>query len=585
MATSDIRESHGSDQQFGDDIPAAPSEQRSQSSNPQTSKKPSMPVRIWKRSGLDVNMLLMMVKGALPPTIAIALYQSTTFADTYLTLGYLVAIMSILSFAIMPRAKFIQTMCFNILGICIGFCIALLSIYCSVQARAHTTPHLPPGPASSSGGPSPGASVSPYSSSASAVCAIWLFFNIYVSNMLRASRPQLQFPVIMYSIFASVSSTYAPQFATMAQGIAFARRLLEAFLAGFAIACGVSLFIFPLTSRKTVFRTSSALIGALRGALRAQNSYLESLGDKDRLRGQPKASTQSKSIDNHEHASPQAQTSLSQFSPEARDLNAAIASLGELHGKLNVDLTFAKREIACGKLDASELSELVKLMRQVMLPVIGMSSVADIFDRIAERRGWKTVAENHFDQPDRSEVVKDNERAQWSEIMQNLHQPFDTLTKAMDMGLQHVLLTLELEKRSKKQRYERASQQTGRNPYDLEAKGDAIEPGESGFAQYLSLKVDEFHEQRKLALEVWCRQKGTELEVVYSFQNQIQGPQYLHSDAPEDHQREQRQLYLILYVSLSFPLFVASFERIFLSTVIEGPFFPGRMLHDVCPSS
>ncbi len=170
-------------------------------------KKPLFTKRIWEKFGLNVGVLSMMFKGALPPTIAIGLYQWTGFAETYSTLGYLAAVMSILSFAIMPRAKFIQTMLFNIIGICIGACITLLTIYCSVQARAHTTAHQADESQSASGGPSPGAAVAPYNSSASAVCAIWLFFNIYVSNTLRALRPQLQFPVIMYSIFANVAST------------------------------------------------------------------------------------------------------------------------------------------------------------------------------------------------------------------------------------------------------------------------------------------------------------------------------------------------------------------------------------------
>ncbi|KAL8878007.1 MAG: hypothetical protein Q9198_004095 [Flavoplaca austrocitrina] len=149
-----------------------------------TRKAPWM-IRLWHKSGLNPGMLAMMLKGALAPTIAIALYQSTSFADHYSTLGYLVAVMSILSFVIMPRAKFFQTMLFNIIGICIDFCITLLSIYCSVQARAHTTTSTSNCPQSSSGGPSPDAAVAPYKSSASAVCAIWLFFSIYVSNALK----------------------------------------------------------------------------------------------------------------------------------------------------------------------------------------------------------------------------------------------------------------------------------------------------------------------------------------------------------------------------------------------------------------
>ena len=128
-------------------------------------------------------------------------YQYDAFALNFPTLGYLVAIMSVLSICILPRAKFFQTMAFNILGVCIGSCIALLTCYCSVQARMHTSQPI----SSTSTGASGSTQAVEYNSSASAVCGIWLFFNIMFANALRFSRPQLQTPVIMYSIFANVS--------------------------------------------------------------------------------------------------------------------------------------------------------------------------------------------------------------------------------------------------------------------------------------------------------------------------------------------------------------------------------------------
>ncbi len=135
-------------------------------------------------------------------------------ARTFSTLGYLVSIISVLSLCIMPRAKFIQTIFLNIVGICIGAAVASLAIFCAVKAREHTTHR---GQATANG-PSPGTMVSEYNSSASAVCGVWLFFNIYFSNALRAKRPQLQFPVIQYSIFANVAMTYCLQFSIVSQG-------------------------------------------------------------------------------------------------------------------------------------------------------------------------------------------------------------------------------------------------------------------------------------------------------------------------------------------------------------------------------
>ena len=515
-----------------------------------TQSNTPLPKRVWEKSGLNVGMLVMMFKGALPPTIAIALYQSAGFAETYSTLGYLVAIMSILSFAIMPRAKFFQTMSFNIISICIGSCVALLTIYCSVQARAHTTPPIPSGPKSSSGGPSPGASVAPYNSSASAVCAIWLFFNIYVSNTLRASRPQLQFPVIMYSIFANVASTYAPQFATMVQGIAFTKRLLEAFLTGFGIASAVSLLIFPFTSRTVVFNMAAGYIGALRAVLRAQSRYLESLESKDVFKERAKNEGNTPEKDHEHHHFHHRKRVASKLSAEAQALKAAVATVAELHGKINADAPFAKRELAYGKLDASDISELIKLMQQILLPVIGMSSVADIFNRLAESRGWSNSSTDDSDKPRRSHEVEDKEISQWNDIMRTLHHPFKILTEAMDQGLEHVLLTLELAERPRTKRGHEPRAGSNRALQDVEANGEAIQPGDRGFADAFSAKIDRFYEQRSSTLNTWCTQHGIELE-----REQYKGKP---PSSPvvgvvySDHERQQRRLYLILYVSREF---------------------------------
>ena len=77
-------------------------------------KKPSLPRRVWAALALDPPTIITMAKGALPPIISLAALRSFAFAHKYTTLGYLVAIMSLLGFAIMPRAKFVQNMVLNI---------------------------------------------------------------------------------------------------------------------------------------------------------------------------------------------------------------------------------------------------------------------------------------------------------------------------------------------------------------------------------------------------------------------------------------------------------------------------------------
>lgn len=506
-----------------------------------STKKASLVKRWWDGSGLNPGMLMMMIKGALPPTISLAIYQSTSVADIFSTLGYLVAIMSVLSFAILPRSKYIQTMLFNIIGVCIGAAVALLEIYCSVQARAHTSPSVK----ATGSGPSPGAAVATYNSSASAVSAIWLFFNIYFVNTLRASRPQLQFPVIIYSIFANVASVYAPNFPTMAAGISFAKRLMEAFFTGFAIATGVSLFIFPVSVRMTLFKQSAGFIAAVQGTLKCQIAYLQTLEKKDMFRTPPESDVDEKDKKSNKHKNVNA--AKSNGSAEAQRLKAAIGALGELFGKMHADVTFAKREMAWGKLDASDIDELLKLFQGIILPMSGMSSAADIFQRIAETRGW-TQRETASSPED------EKARSQWNEIMRTLHDPFQTITETMHEGLQHALYTLELAKVPKREKASKKSSSDDAASKDVEADAGVMKPGDPKYAAYLTQKTDAFYEQRKTTFAVWCQQRGIQMDT-NPFENASQTALNIsienknRTQDPEEHATNQRQLYLVLYVS------------------------------------
>lgn len=65
-------------------------------------RKPSKLKQIWEKAGLDPLTLMLMFKGSLPPTIAIAMYQSNAVSSKFGTIGYLVAIRSVLFAAIPP---------------------------------------------------------------------------------------------------------------------------------------------------------------------------------------------------------------------------------------------------------------------------------------------------------------------------------------------------------------------------------------------------------------------------------------------------------------------------------------------------
>lgn len=89
-------------------------------------------------------------------------YQSTAISRTTTTIGYLSALISILSQGLMPRAKFMKIMFYDLLSTCVSASLCCLAVFCAVKARENNTP-------TSDG----------FSSDACAVAAIWLIFMIW----------------------------------------------------------------------------------------------------------------------------------------------------------------------------------------------------------------------------------------------------------------------------------------------------------------------------------------------------------------------------------------------------------------------
>ena len=75
-------------------------------------------------------------------------------------------------------------------------------------------------------------------------------------------------------------------------------------------------------------------------------------------------------------------------------------------------------------------------------------------------------------------------------------------------------------------------------------------PGGTGFATSLAERVDGFYKQRKLTLANWCKEKDIKLNE--SLSNGSPSTMSQLDVGNEDillHKRNQRQLYLVLYVS------------------------------------
>ena len=106
-------------------------------------------------------------------SVFLAMFQATPVAREFGAQTYVIAIVASLCFPMNTRAKFIQTMVSNTLFSGLAACISLLGLWCAREAKIHTQ--------------SPGES-DRYNSSAAAVSAVFLFFNLFSVNAFRAVR-------------------------------------------------------------------------------------------------------------------------------------------------------------------------------------------------------------------------------------------------------------------------------------------------------------------------------------------------------------------------------------------------------------
>jgi len=423
----------------------------------------------------------------------------------------------------------------NVLATCLAAAFAMLMTWCGVQARINTSPT--------------GTPAEPYNPSQSAVLGVWLFFQIYMVSTFRAKFPQFVFPTLIYAILINVAATFGTVFTTTPQAQAFVGRLLEAFLTGFAVAFIVSLFVIPVTSRKIVYKGTAAYIGTLRKYLKAHKSYLHSLEEIDMF---------SASLDVKEEGDAQSTPSH----PDVAALKDLTAAVNELHAKLRGDVPLAKREIAYGNLSADDLGEIAKLLRGIMVPLVGLSALVDLFGRFAEINRWDAEKINDPEYESlRNQLITD-----WNVISQLVHEPFAAIFQAMDQGLEHTLLKLRLQKPPKNKN----ATMTG----DIEAKGADVLPGDSTFSDYLSDQIDVFYQGKKVTLQEWCSHKG--IKVSEDFfgepENAEQNGFGLKRRPTIERRRTHRQLNVLLYVSLRLLLLYYTSLSIVLTMIIDFQF-------------
>ncbi|KIW86343.1 hypothetical protein Z517_01739 [Fonsecaea pedrosoi CBS 271.37] len=491
--------------------------------------KPSMLKKIWAKLGLDIPTVLLMLKGGLPPAIALAAYQSDEWAKQYSTLGYLIAITSFLSLPILPRAKFVQSMAISIITVCFAAAVSLLSIQCAVAARQQGVQP----PSSTTTGSSGSKQSLQYSSAANVTACVWLFFWLWFANTLRAARPQLFIVSIQFTIFVVVASTYTPTFPNMAAGMSFVDRLLKVFLTGYALATAVSLFVIPFSSRLIAKKQIAGVLGLMKASLSIHTAYLHGITTSQT--GSPGL------LDENGnplplHANPEARVSMKSAEEAAQKLKATIQKASQLFGQLKLEIGFAKKEIGWGKLKPEDFGQIWERLQHILLPVAGLSTFVDILQSVKRH---KAEGENLISDLDAIEAIRRLEAEEWHEVVVMSRVPFWKMKTTLIDGLTHVAYVLELTPRPK---IPKKDVETSAGTYPA--------PGDPAFCEYLKEQMAIFQAHRQETMQKWCEKKG--IEVPARFWEDASS-QYNFTDASSVHEtvrqkQNHQQLYLILYL-------------------------------------
>lgn len=451
------------------------------------------------------------------------------------TLGYLVGVITVLALAVLPRGKFIQNMILNCLATAVGCAMAMLINYTGVRARLNTSDLREMAAFIQANG------YAPYNSSQSAVCGVWLFFQIWLSNCIRAKYPAFNIPVIIYSIVVNISCTFGPEFPTLAVAEAFIQRLLTAIFMGLAIATAVSLVVFPISSRQVVVKQMAGVLGLFKKSIVLEKQYLQGLEKEDMFALEITETSAGRSEPERKGGKKDKGPTLTKEQKNALALRGTIGAIRELMGKIYGDMKFAKRDIAWGHLSAKDFGEMFNLIRMCVIPMTGIGTIMDIFQRVGRERGWDGEGPGDGGFFQRFQPIgKEESQRIWNDIMKQLHEPFEILSEAITQGIDHAGVLLKLFPQPKAQK--KAAAQNAGTDADVEASGGELRPGQVGFSSVINAKIETFNSRKGEILRLWAKDKG--LCTDDNFENWTQDSTRLF----EKRRNDQAQLYVILYL-------------------------------------
>jgi hypothetical protein len=349
---------------------------------------------------------------------------------------------------------------------------------------------------------------------------------------------ELQDPMVAFSIFASVTITRAGTFITLSEGLEFISRLLKGFMIGFAIATGVSLLIFPITSRGNVFHDIKEYVSLAEGVLQAQISFAEGSAATGMFSGKRRLRRAQTTMSTRDMRS-EGDTTLQS---KQKQLQAAMNKLNGLHSKLHADLFYSKEEIAWGKLSPEDLSMMASLFRGLLLPLAGMSMLPEILETIIENEGPR----DDDDETDSLDGTGENvlKQSEIQRVVETHHARLVGATELVKLGLAHFLLSLELIS-AKHLEKQKLPHRGGSPARDEEARGQTLSPLQPDFASHFERDLRIYYSQRKHLPEALASLEAFSASEKYTDQT---APGSRHPILTADPDVRQ-EFFLILYMS------------------------------------
>ncbi|PNP39586.1 hypothetical protein TGAMA5MH_08605 [Trichoderma gamsii] len=354
---------------------------------------------------LDWYTATMAIKASIPPAVLVCAIQSDSWINHFKTNAYLAPIISTCVLPALPRAMLVRHNMRLTFAIVVAYCWALLAGWCGVQARHHTTNNLN--------------DISAYNSSAEAVVAIFFIFCIWFTFTVKSAFPNWALHCTLAGILTVALLPSLARAPTMSDVIAESNVILEAFLVGQAVGLVNALILFPQSCRGLFRKDIELCLDGLVAVIQAQRKCMEDISLK-----------KAPAVGEEENGS----SSISQ-------LEDALQRFVKAVGKARQDGKYAACEISWGVFDHAKLEEISSLLVDLIPPVSGLSSVADMLQLHVEGCNIVGDAGDDSGSDEASNITSRDDG--WQHLEAAMHQNSRHMSETMVKGVEHAKLRLE----------------------------------------------------------------------------------------------------------------------------------------------